>query len=183
MSEQGKTEFQIGDTVWCASASAHGQREVPCPVCFGKLEVQLILGNGETQGIACNACERGYGGPTGVFHERQAHSWVKSGLVTGMSMRDGKMRYEVEGWGSEDIFATEAEAEARRLVLHAKAEKESAAIDEHILSRQKKSLTWSVSYHQSCIRDQEKKIAYHYEKLRISREKAAAKKAKAESHT
>lgn len=170
--------FQLGQIVWYASASACGQVEVPCPVCFGKLEVQLVLGNGETQGIACNACERGFGGPTGAFHERAATSYIKSGPITGMSMRAGKMRYEVENWGCEDIYATEAEAEERRVELHAKAGKEAAAVTEHILSQQKKGLTWSVSYHQSCIRDQERRIQYHYEKLRLSREKELAKKVK-----
>lgn len=170
--------FALGQIVWYASASPHGLVEVPCPVCFGKLEVQLVLGNGETQGIACNACERGYSGPTGVLHERAAVSYIKSGPITGMSMRDGKMRYEVNGWGCDEIFATEAEAEARREVLHVQAEKEASSINEHCLSRDKKKLTWSVSYHQSCIRDQEKKILWHYEKLRLSREKELAKKAK-----
>lgn len=170
--------FALGQIVWYASASPHGLVEVPCPVCFGKLEVQLILGNGETQGVACNACERGFGGPTGVFHERTATSCVKSGAVTGMSMRDGVMVYEVDGWGRNDAYATEAEAEARRLVLHEKAEKDAARVNEHIIEQGKKKLTWSVSYHQSCIRDQERKILWHYEKLRLSREKELAKKSK-----
>jgi len=60
--------FKIGDVVYFASA---GQRQVdiPCPVCFGKREVTLILGNGDSVELPCDYCGKGYDGPRGYVLE------------------------------------------------------------------------------------------------------------------
>jgi hypothetical protein len=39
--------FKIGDTVWVPDCG-NRQKQIPCPVCFGKLRVTIILGNEET---------------------------------------------------------------------------------------------------------------------------------------
>jgi len=36
--------FKIGDKVWVARYSENTAISVPCPVCYGKLKVTLILG-------------------------------------------------------------------------------------------------------------------------------------------
>ena len=41
--------FQIGQAVFVADAHSYSEEREPCPVCFGKLSVTVILGNGEVE--------------------------------------------------------------------------------------------------------------------------------------
>lgn len=171
-------EFQIGETVYCAYASAYARNRVPCPLCFGNLSVGVVLGNGVIQPVECSACGLGYGGPRGFIEERAPHSAVESGEITSVSKGRHGFTYEVNGSSRREIFRTEAEAEARRVELHAEACVEAASVNESIAKEKKKGLAWSVRYHQECIRRIERDLAYHEGRLLISREKSAAKKAK-----
>jgi hypothetical protein len=175
MTDTTKPEFQIGETVYYAYAYPHADNHVPCPLCFGKKSVQIILGNGEIQPIECSACGHGYEGPRGFINERAPRSAVVRGEITGVTKDFGEWRYAVNGSSQSDIFRTEEEAETKRVLLHAEASVQAEGFNQSIAKEKKKGLAWSVRYHQGCIRDLERRLSYHEEKLLISREKAAKK--------
>ena len=59
-----KKEYKVGDKVYYART---GRKEIsrPCPVCFGKLKVIVILGNDDHVQLDCTYCSRGYEPPNG----------------------------------------------------------------------------------------------------------------------
>lgn len=160
---------QIGQTVYEARAWSYGDKLVPCPVCYGKLCAVLELGNGERVTVECDACGIGFDGPRGVVNEPCAGSSVSVFLVAGLvSVGDGWKVLDYHGfsrrWGDE-VFATEAEAEARRAVLYAEAveEAENRTLRQREYARKK--LTWQVRYHRECIRRAERDLAWHTRRL------------------
>lgn len=175
-------KFNIGDEVFVAEASAYDRIEVPCPICFGDCFVQLILGNGETETIECSGCGHGYEGPRGVVTRSTASSRVRQGTITGVSrghFGDG-WRYEVGGYGAEveHIFRTAEEAEAKRAEMFDEAVRQAQENFDAQMQHKKKSHAWSVRYHKDCIKDAERKIAWHTARLARSEEVLAKRKAK-----
>ena len=66
--------FNVGDIVWfakCGNSFIHKT----CTVCYGKLEVEVILGNGDTVKIPCSFCGKGYEAPCGTVTE---YEWVSA---------------------------------------------------------------------------------------------------------
>jgi hypothetical protein len=66
------TKYNVGDKVWwayCANTMVRKQ----CPVCFGKLRVTLVLGDGTAIELPCQACAPGYESPKGYIEEWE---WV-----------------------------------------------------------------------------------------------------------
>lgn len=160
---------EIGQQVFVAHAYSHAKVWAPCPVCYGKLAVTLELGNGERVSIQCDACGLGFEGPQGRVREYRAASGVRAAVVDGVQVQNNGWRIIVahagsEIWG-ETVFATEAEAEARRVVMHAEVEKDA----EHRCMQQReykrKKPTWLVRYHREQIKRAEKDLAWHRAKL------------------
>lgn len=170
-------EFQIGELVYYVVAYSHAQIRTTCPVCFGKLRVQIILGNGETETIECSACGIGYEGPRGFVDEFGPSSRVGSGIITGIRRGFGRSEwlYDVEGGSCEYLFRTAEEAEVKRAVLHAEALAQDEKRNDRIIADKKKGLAWAIRYHRSKIRDAEKEIAYHGGKLAAAEAKKASK--------
>mgnify|MGYP000995902866 CR=1 FL=1 len=173
-------EFQIGEMVYYAEAYSCAEVEKPCPVCCGKLAVQIILGNGEIESIECEACAKGYGGPRGVVTEFAPTSRVGKGEITGVSKDNfnGGWCYSVSGSTGRNIFRTEEEAEARRAELYAECLAQDERRNDAIIADKKKGLAWAVRYHREKIRSAEKDLEYHCRKLGIVREKQAKKPAR-----
>ena len=57
---------KVGDCLWWAVVEKHAQVEIPCPVCYGKRKVNLILGNGDVVALPCTYCSPGYESPRGT---------------------------------------------------------------------------------------------------------------------
>ena len=167
--------YQTGDTAFVAEASAFTQTSIPCPICFGKLSVTLILGNGESQTVECEACGKGCYGPTGTASVYKATSSVRRITITGV-MEDGwEDRWIVsEGHSTYrlsdgNVFPAEAEAEARRAVLMAEAEKQAERNMESNMRGHKKQMTWSANYHRQEIARRKREIEWHEARLAMKK--------------
>ncbi len=164
-----KQPYKIGQTVFVVDASPYAQTEIACPVCYGKLSVTLILGNGEHQDIECDYCSRGYHGPSGTVMDRAPHSSVAEKAVTGISHDQYGDRWRVECDGfTEDpanIFINAEMAEAYRARRHLEVEKTAADMNTDRRSHGGKTLPWSVGYARREIKDCERRIAHHKAKL------------------
>lgn len=177
-----KPQFNIGDEVFVAEAHAYARVEIPCPICFGKKSVQLILGNGEIESIDCDGCGLGFNGPRGVICASEATSKVYSGVVTGVSCDrfNGGWKYEVGGRGVDacDIFADKDAAEQRRIVLFDEAKRARDVNLDSQLADKKKSHAWHVRHHRDAIKRAEREIQWHEERLHRHEDKEAGKKTK-----
>jgi|SRR5688572_8471263 len=158
-------EFQFGQQVYLVEGSAYGQKYEPCSICFGKLFVTLVLGNGEQQAIECEACEHGYGGPTGRMVVRDTWSKVISATVTGLSFDGQKWQVECDHNRSEHIFTNAEDAEAYRAALHAELEQQAERWREEALTAKKRHLTRSAQYHRGKIKEAKSTIAWHESRL------------------
>ena len=161
--------YQIDDTVYVAAASAYSRKDVACPICFGKLSVTLILGNGEHQPVECDFCGKGYEGPRGVVEEYVACSSVEQRIVIGIGKDERGWHvdtgYNVQRIADGNVFAARADAEARRIVLHADAEQEARRRWEGHVSEGKKKSSWSAGYHRRQLKELRRKAGWHEEKL------------------
>jgi hypothetical protein len=167
--ETAAPPFSIGQTVYVADANAYGETRIPCPICFGKLRVTLILGNGEHQAVTCEACDFGMQGPRGEVRHYKAASSVTPWTVTGINQTDGGWQIMAGGsaykMADGNIFATREEAEARRLVLHAEAEEQARAAFDCQMVRAAKSHTWTAAYSRSAIARLKRDMEWHERKL------------------
>jgi hypothetical protein len=160
--------FQLGDTYWQALGTPY-QVEVPCPVCFGKLAVTIILGNGERIGVPCEACQKGYDIPRGVIHEWEHQPRaVKFTIASVESMYNGRWSLKSTTGGRADfheLFTTYDAALAKAIEL-AKQQHESNMNSRQRHRNNTKDHTWSVRYHRAQIKDLERQMAWHQGKLK-----------------
>lgn len=175
--------YQAGDQVWWAH---YGMREVrvTCPICYGKLIVTLILGNGDRVELPCDYCGKGFEGPRGFMVEHMYSADVE--LVTINEVRthsrlDGPDVIEyitgISGRGGhyldpEDVFETKEEAFSRSL---AKAQEQSLrdiTIAEHLKHDAKKSFSWNAGYHLREAKHDRQSAEYHELKARICKERS-----------
>lgn len=159
-------KYKLGDVIYWVESGTHHGKLIPCPMCFGKFFVTLILGDGSQEKIECGFCSHGIDRPSGQAKTWEAHAEVKSGAITGFSSKDS-IRYEV---GYKTIYAHEVidDEKTAELVKEIKLEeaKEQAAkwFRDSFVQAKKKQL-WSAGYHRSCIERQERTIEWH--KLRL----------------
>ena len=86
-----KPKFNLGDVAFYVDASCNYGIDVPCPVCFGKRKVAIILGNDERIETECGHCSHGMDRPSGVARTWGVHSAIVEGEITGVTK-------EYDGW-------------------------------------------------------------------------------------
>lgn len=163
------TEFNVGDTIWWATCGTN-QVEKPCPICFGKCVVTLILGNDEHVQTPCDFCGKGFEGARGYINEYEWSSAVKSVQITAKQvnerngLREVEYRYDNYILRPDITFRTKEEAEIRVLELIAKHEEEDRIRLECQKEHGKKSYTWNVGYHKRCAKEARRQLEYHEKK-------------------
>lgn len=172
-------KYKIGDTKWYATYDKHASTSVPCPVCFGKLRVIVVLGNGDEVSVPCNYCGHGFKNPTGTIQEYKKVAKAIPFHITGISFDTcgGKevveYRMVTSSSGScsswiprkeHQLYDTEEEAliEAERLKNEDETNENTKA--EYIKYDKIKSFSWNAGYHMRQIKDAQKQIEYHSQK-------------------
>lgn len=153
----------IGDTVFVAWAHAHCSVEKECPVCFGKCEVRIILGDDSTVAVRCHYCRSGYEPPSGTVLVYEPRCGVTEVKITGVEKDGDGFRYRFEPYVSQELgifdYTDDARvaAEAAFPAVKEHADKAAARIPADKWSDE----SWSVGYHQKTIRDARKSIEWH----------------------
>lgn len=128
------------------------------------------MGDGSQVSIACAGCESG---PVSTgemrVHAYEAH--VHTGVVTGIEQRGERLRYSINGWANDDVFATEAEAQARVTEMYA-AHEAAVAAAPTVKVKPSRNWAWHVTYHRREINRQEESIKYHKAALAVAKQKA-----------
>jgi hypothetical protein len=164
-------EYRVGDIVWVAECAPYVEKRVLCPVCFGKKEVTLILGNGDSVILPCGNCQAGYDQPTGyvTIHEPVVRASQKRiDRVEIIETEEGQVReYGAELFASgcgttyqaldnNKIFDTEVEA-----LRKAQHDAEEISKNQNPKAKLDKSYSWNAGYHMRHAKRLREEIEYH----------------------
>lgn len=166
-------KFSVGDTVFIASFQ-NKQIKVVCPICYGKLKVTLILGNGEQAILECNYCGKGFGEPRGVVEEYEYVAEARTGIIERIEIEvtasGEKYKYHFYDncYLDEDELFTDKGAALEKANLKAlDYQKEQDTRAEYLKQNSKKSYSWNAGYHGRAIKKAKKDIEYHERKMEI----------------
>jgi len=163
-----KTPFEIGKTYYLPEHQPE-KIQVPCPVCYGKKRVEIILGNDERVSVECDGCGLGFDGPRGFVHDYSYTPRVTPFTIAGVASMHSDEWYVVSTTGQQVNWKCLKESEASAMQECVDRAKE--LVDENMRraatsNKQKlKSKTWSVRYHEGIIKDIERKIAWHRQQV------------------
>jgi len=163
-------KFKVGDWVWWAKCRWE-PIQIPCPTCFGKKQVTLILGNGDEVILPCHGCAPGFESARGYIEEYDYISEPEQIYITGMDIEvDGdkeKVRYRGPYiYDEEDLFSEQIEAFAKSQEKKRQLDEEQQTRTEHIKKNVHKSFSWNARYH---IREagNHREKAEHHDKMAI----------------
>ena len=165
-------KYKVGDKVWVAWAG-HRNISEPCPVCFGKCQVTLILGNNESVILPCDYCAKGYMAPTGTITETRYSAGAELKIIdtvdvtqtaTGETYEYHSGHYILR---AEMCFNTEAEALACCESIAEELNKEQETRAEHIKANVKKTFSWNAGYHLREAKRKESEAVRHREKAML----------------
>lgn len=162
------TPFEIGRTYYLPKYSPTEKRE-PCPICYGAKVVTIILGNDERVTVECDGCGIGYESPRGFVNSSVWDAAVHPFTVESVTSMYGDDWYLKSKEGDTSNWKTLCETEAE--ALEESRHHIQKMIDENMRrsatsNKQKlKTKTWHVRYHEDCIRELERKIAWHRAKV------------------
>jgi hypothetical protein len=149
-------KYKVGDTVWVPQAG-NTQVEIPCPVCFGKKVITLILGNDDHVILDCDYCNKGSECPRGFVTEYQFVATAYPVTIDAVCVETRQDKEIVEykvihsefsssSYKESNLFTTKEEAEVAAKVM---ADKQIADESERESNRKKnvtKSFTWNAGY-------------------------------------
>lgn len=149
--------YNIGDKVWVAICGNTQVRKL-CPVCFGKKEVTLILGNDEHCILPCSYCAPGFSSPSGYVNEYEYQTEAKQVTIDGMNIENKRGVESIEyrynstecSWCNLDekkAFGTKEEALEHCKKIKEENEHDQITRAEHIKKDQNKSYSWNAGYH------------------------------------
>jgi len=170
-------EFKIGDKVWVAG---WGQiaKDVPCPACYTKREVTLILGNGDHIILPCEGCSQGYMPPTGYVTEYEFSSEPEIHIITGIETRQTEKGVDVEYRASQyclpadRVFDNESDARAEGEKMAAEQHEKERTRAEYIKHDKNKKYSWNAVYHLREAKRKRKEADGHEEKAKLCKERA-----------
>jgi hypothetical protein len=158
--------LKIGDRVWWATCGTKSVIKT-CPVCFGKRQVGVILGDGTVIYTPCNFCGKGYEGARGVIEEYEWVAACEEITIDGKSVEEmasgQKVEYNYCNYRiyPQDLFLTKEEAEKRCAENIEKHNKEQAELQKNRKTHSYKSYSWHVGYHRKEAERARKSAEWH----------------------
>lgn len=164
--------FAIGDTYYLPICRPE-QIEVLCPTCYGKKMVTLILGNGEMIDVQCQGCGLGHESPRGVITEYSHTPKVEEFVIASIESMHGGRWYVRSTTHSTTAFEelctlynTAMEVSQAHVV---KQREQNMRNSEARTKHQRENETWTVAYHEKCMKDLERKMEWHRGKISARR--------------
>jgi len=173
--------YNVGDIVWVAQFNPRKGVNVPCPVCYTKKVVTLILGNDDRVELPCSFCKSGYEAPSGYVTDYQADNAPMHIIIDGMETNKTKSGTKIKYWvgadnchtihHEENIFDTkEAAFEAGKIMMEEWQTEQQARAD-WIKHDKNKSYAWNAGYHMRLVKKYEKDILYHKDMAKLCKDK------------
>jgi hypothetical protein len=169
-------EKEIGDTIWIATIETQCVQTV-CPVCFGKLKVTLILGDGTTVSLPCGYCAKWFGSPTGITTVYEYVCKPKPFIIAEVNVSVTATGRTVcykdwQGYEPDLYFETEAEALSASLSRKATYDEEQITRVENIKKNQVKSYSWNAGYHMREAKRAKERLERHEKLAVVCKERA-----------
>lgn len=165
-----RPEFKRGDTVYLATYDPL-EVQLPCPVCFGKRVVQVILGDDSVVETPCDYCRNGYSGPRGYVTTWDREARVEPVVIDAVVVEDGpvrKVEYRTDARAGgyrlpspDNLFADETSAIARANVLAAEYDEWEATRHDRGGKQAVKKISWSIGYHLRNAKESRRQAEYH----------------------
>ncbi len=156
--------FKIGDVAWEAFAR-RTEIQIPCPICFTKREVTLIMGNDEKVVLPCNYCAPGFQSPQGFVKDwefvAEPRRHVITEIETKASAAGEKITYICSHYHFDHLYEKKEDAALEAKKLADKEAEDEVTKAEHIKEDKKKSFSWNAGYHLRNAKKMEKDILYH----------------------
>jgi len=175
-------KFKIGDKVWHARYLRGVAVQVPCPVCYGKLKVTLILGNGDRIELPCDYCGKGtYGIPTGYDTEYQTVNEPEQITIEEMDVKITSNGENVEYrvghriYYEKNLSAIREEAVLRSDELRKEYEESEKKRNDYIKEDVKKSFAWNAGYHLRKAKSAETEAEYHRGKAKLCKDRGGGR--------
>ena len=173
-------EIKVGDRLWIPRFDRKPEK-VPCPVCFRRKHVTLILGDDSCIEVECDYCGKGYGHPQGTVTEYKMGPRAELFRVTGIRTETtdkGTVNEYMSGCyiaHEGDLFPTEEEAleEAKKRMVENQNELDSR--EDHIKKNAHKSFTWHVGYYKNEIKRRREELVSYERKLKLCEKRARPK--------
>ena len=165
------TDLSIGDRVWYARVR-HEPVERQCPVCFGNLEVTVIMGNGEHVVTPCDCCGVGWNGPSGIVSEYDyivEARQITIAEVRTVAKSDGATHEYLGSDGRfldlENMHDTEAAAAAHADDMAKEMIERQQNQRAYRSASARKRMTWSIDYHRKRAADYQRQADYHRDRV------------------
>lgn len=171
-------KYNIDDVVWYAFV---GNRQVQktCDICYGKLKVNLILGNGTIVELPCNYCGTSYESPRGYITTYEFVAEPKQVKISNINIEQTKTSEKITYYtdygtivNNNYIFDTKEEAEIRCNEIIKQEEIDEFAKTEHLKFNNNKSFSWNAGYHLKEVKKHKQQLEYHERKAIICKEKS-----------
>ena len=181
-------ELKYGDKIWCAMYNRHEHVAVVCPVCFGKREVTLILGNDDHVVLPCAYCSCGSAPPTGMVKEYQTVAKPELRAITKIEIKQTskgeERRYNTchNYWDDSLIFQTEAEAAKKAVGLAAKDMEEQVTRAKNIKKNHWHNYSWNAGYHMREANNQRKGAERHDALAKICKDRSKTMRKQQDDH-
>lgn len=162
-----EAKYKFDDFVYWVTSSCYYGKKIPCPMCFGKFKVQIILGDGSQESVECGYCKQGVDSTSGLAQTWEPHAEIKSGAICGIERGCEKWFYKVgyETLDEKYLFSSEAEAiPLRDERLKEETERKELWFRDHFI-KAKQTQIWSSGYHKKQIECHDRTIAWHKVRL------------------
>ena len=176
------SKFNVGDHVFYARCGTE-QKEVVCPICFGKKIVVLILGNGDQVTLPCEGCGLGYDGPRGYIKEWEhivaAEATVITRVITENYGNGEDVKYQClhnHSFPEYKLFATEEEALVTAKKIKAKEDEEQKTKAKYLKHKVEKNYAWNARYHLREAKENRRRAEYHDTKAMLCKAKVKEEK-------
>lgn len=168
--------FNIGDTYYRACEHMKYVTE-PCPACNGARVVTILCGDGSQFECPCEGCASGYQSNGTVSYWTKNTPHAKPFVIASISSMHGDRVWVTDGSSDtsiefSELFTNEADALAQAEKNVAEGEAQYHMYRANARKRAGKS-AWTVRYGKEQIREAERKIAWHMERMREVKPKAA----------
>ena len=159
-------EVELGQKVYVVGGSVNRGKTVPCNVCFGKLRVVVILGNGTKVSVSCEACNRGFEGPSGTHQEYGPGTFIREVVVNSIKLTENGKKPDIKIYSDEHLFYSKEAAKDFERELKKDLAIRSEKWTEDSFKRETGKTTWSAHYHLKEVERHQRKIDWHQTKVR-----------------
>jgi hypothetical protein len=173
-----KKRYKIGDQVW-QPRYENVKLEKTCPMCFGKKQVVLILGDDSQCVTECNYCGLGFNGSRGFVEDWEFIVDARPMAITNVriveSVDGDKIEYMSDCYYLDPYDTKEEALEvAQKMADIEKERREKCSFNSK--EDKKKALSWNAGYHVRCANDAKRKLEYHEARAKIFKDKIKEKK-------